>query len=89
MATFAGFIAKTNKPQRAKTSIQTALSIFPINNNNNDFLCANILEDRAQWRDKTKALSNLVIVEQCVSRQWIDERARKLGRVGSIKAIGF
>ena len=32
------------------------------NNNDNDFLCANILEDRAQWRDKTKGLSNLIIV---------------------------
>ena len=37
------------------------------NNNNNDFLCANILEDQAQWRDKTKGLSNCVNVEQCVS----------------------
>ena len=36
--------------------------------NNNDFLCANILEDQAQWRDKTKGLSNCVNVEQCVSR---------------------
>ena len=35
---------------------------------NNDFLCANILEDQAQWRDKTKGLSNCVNVEQCVSR---------------------
>ena len=52
------------------------MSIFSINNNNIDFLCANILEDRAQWQDKTKALSNIVIVEQCVSRQWIDEGAR-------------
>ena len=34
-----------------------------INNNTiNDFLCANILEDQAQWRDKTKGLRNLVIV---------------------------
>ena len=65
------------------------MSIFSINNNNTDFLCANILEDRAQWRDKTKALSNLVIVEQCVSRQWRGEGARKLGRIGSIKVIGF
>ena len=67
------------------------MALFSINNNNNnnDFLCANILEDRAQCRDKTKALSNLVIVEQCVSRQWMDEGARKLGRIGSIKAIGF
>ena len=38
------------------------------NNNDNDFLCANILEDQAQWRDETKGLSNCVNVEQCVSR---------------------
>ena len=31
------------------------------NNNNNNFFSANILEDRAQWRDKTKGLSKLVI----------------------------
>ena len=59
------------------------------NNNNNDFLCVNILEGRAQWRDKTKALNNFVIVEQCVSRQRMDEGARKLRRTGNIKAIGF
>ena len=65
------------------------MSILSINDNNNDFLCANILEDRAQWRDKTKALSNLVIVEQCVSRRRKDEWDRQLGRIGSIKAICF
>ena len=31
-------------------------------NNNNEFLCMNIIEDQAQWRDKTKGLSNLVII---------------------------
>ena len=45
--------------------------------NNNDFLCANILEDQAQWRDKTKGLSNCVNVEQCVSRWWMDEGWKK------------
>ena len=40
----------------------------PSYNNNNNFLCANILENQAQWRDKTKGLSNCVNVEQCVSR---------------------
>ena len=30
------------------------------NNNNNDLFSANILEDQAQWRDKTKGLSKLV-----------------------------
>ena len=29
--------------------------------NNNDFFCANILEDQAQWRDKSKGVSKLVI----------------------------
>ena len=43
-------------------------SYCPSNNNNNNFLCANILENQAQWRDKTKGLSNCVNVEQCVSR---------------------
>ena len=31
------------------------------NNNNNHFFSANIFEDRAQWRDKTKGLSRLVV----------------------------
>ena len=57
--------------------------------NNNDFLCANILEDQAQWRDKTKGLSNPVIAKHCMSRQWMDDDARKFKRIGSIKEIGF
>ena len=70
--------------------ICSVLIIVIINNNNNsDFSCANILEDQAQWRDKTKGLSKLVIVKQCVSRQWMDEEARRLMKVGSIKEIGF
>ena len=40
----------------------TAYYDFALNNNNNDFFCANVLEDQAQWRDKTKGLCNLVIV---------------------------
>ena len=44
------------------------LNLKNVNNNNNNFLCANILENQAQWRDKTKGLSNCVNVEQCVSR---------------------
>ena len=59
------------------------------NNNDDDFFCANILEDQAQWHDKTKGLSKLVIVKQCVSRQWMDEEARRLRRIGGIKEIGF
>ena len=58
-------------------------------NNNKDFFCANILEDQAQWPNKTKELSKLVIIRQSVSRQWMDEDARKLRRVGSIKEIDF
>ena len=57
------------------------------NNDDNDFLYANILGDRALWWDKTKALSNLVTEEQCVSHQRMDEGARKLKRMGNIKAI--
>ena len=30
-------------------------------NNNNNFFCAHVLENQAQWRDKTKGLSKLVI----------------------------
>ena len=42
------------------------------NNNNKEFLCANILESRAQWRDKTKELSNLVIVNNArVVTEWM------------------
>ena len=33
-----------------------------------DFFCTNILEDQAQWRNKTQGLSKLVTVRQCVSR---------------------
>ena len=29
------------------------MSIVFISNNTNDFLCANILDDQVQWRDKT------------------------------------
>ena len=32
-----------------------------------DFFCTNILEDQAQWRDKTKGLSKLVIAKQLVN----------------------
>ena len=53
------------------------------------FFCANFLEDQAQWREKTKGLSKLVIARQCVSRQCMDEGARKLRTIGSIKEIGF
>ena len=31
-------------------------------NHCDDFVCVNILEDRAQWCDKTKGLSNLIII---------------------------
>ena len=56
--------------------------IFSKDNNNNDFFCAYIL-------DKTKGLRKLVNVKQCVSRQWMDEEARRLRRIGSIKETGF
>ena len=57
------------------------------NNSNNELFCTNILEDHAQWHDKTNGLSKLIIVKQCMSHQWMDEDARKLRRIGSIKGI--
>ena len=58
--------------------------------NNYDFLCGNILEGQANWRDKTKGLSNLIIVKQSTIYQRMDVGARKLiRRLGSIKGIGF
>ena len=68
----------------------TSLSIVSINdnkiynNNNNDFLCANLLENQAQWLDKTNRNR-----KQCASRQRMDEGVRKLRMIGSIKAICF
>ena len=59
------------------------------NNNNNHFFSANILEDRAQWRDKNQGIKQTRNRKQCVSRQWMDEEARRLRRIGSIKEIGF
>ena len=49
------------------------MKLIQLYNNNNNFFCANILEDQAQWRDKTNGLSKLVIVTECVSHQWMDE----------------
>ena len=54
-----------------------------------DLFCANILKDQPQWRDKSMGLSKLVIVRQYVTRQWMDEDAVKLRRIGSIKEKGF
>ena len=46
------------------------------NNNNNHFFSANILEDRAQWRNKTKGLGRLVIGNNAwVVNGWV----KKLG----------
>ena len=59
------------------------------NHNNNDFLCANIIEDRAQWCNKTKELTNLVIIYQCAIRRLMYEGARNLRKIGSFKEIGF
>ena len=56
---------------------------------NNDFFWANVLEDQAQWRDKTKELSKLVIVKQCVGRQWMDRDATKVRAISSIREIRF
>ena len=58
---------------------------YTTNSNNNNFFCANILEVQAQWRDKSKGLSKLIIINQCMSRQRTDDDAR----IGNIKEIGF
>ena len=56
-------------------------------NINNDFLCANIFEDQAQWRDRTKGLSNLVIIKQCARcRLRMDDDAKDQRRICSFKA---
>jgi len=43
--------------------------MYTLHNNsyNKEFLCANILTDQAQWHNKTKGLSNLVIVNNVKS----------------------
>ena len=46
-------------------------------------------QDQAKWHGKTKGLNKLIIVEECVSRQWMDEEARRLRRIGGIKEMGF
>jgi len=62
-----GFIARlvcnlsTNSTQNTMAKI--ALIIY---NNDDDFLCANILEDRAQWRDKTKIKINILLNNMCL-----------------------
>ena len=42
--------------------VKIKLLLLLLTNNNKYYLYANILEDRDQWRDKTKGLSNLVII---------------------------
>ena len=49
----------------------------------------NILENQAQWRDKNHGINQSYNRKQCVSRQRVDEEARRLSRIGSIKEIGF
>ena len=55
------------------------------NTNDDDVLCANILEDRAQWRHNTNGLSSHVIVKQCASRRRMGEDAKNLRRIGILK----
>ena len=40
---------------------KVGLTVPNNNNNNSNFFCANILENQAQWRDKTRGLINLII----------------------------
>ena len=50
-------------------------------------LCArsNTVEYEAQWRDKCKALSNLVTTQQSASRRRIVENVGKLTRIRVVK----
>ena len=41
--------------------VSVKMSVNNNNNNNSNFFCANILENQAQWRDKTRGLINLII----------------------------
>ena len=65
------------------------LKTYIYNNNNDDFVYANILEDQAQGRDKTQGIKQTRNRKLRESRQWMDEEARRLRRIGSIKEIGF
>ena len=44
------------------------------NNNNINFFCANILENQAQWRDKTSGLITLIIESNArVVNGWMEK----------------
>ena len=51
--------------------------IYPDNNNSNNnsnFVCANILENQAQWRDKTRGFINLIIESNAwVVNGWMEK----------------
>ena len=50
-------------PMIAERNHKKSVDMLWLNNNNNNsnFFCANILENQAQWRDKTRGLINLII----------------------------
>ena len=58
------------------------------NNNNRDFLHANILEYQAQWRYKTNGLSNLIIVNNAQVSftvwKYYDNTSRNMFRIFSL-----
>ena len=58
------------------------------NSTNNDFFASISSKIKlVAWRDKTKGLSNPVIVKLCASRRQMDEGANKVSRIGSTKEI--
>ena len=57
-----GWRVANSSSRRLSSSLNLSRNNNNNNSNNNNFLFANILEDQAQWRDKTKGLSKLVIV---------------------------
>ena len=55
---------RTHRPTRQSQEVRTLTSVSLTdhrNNNNSNFFCANILENQAQWCDKTRGLINLII----------------------------
>ena len=53
------------------------------------FLCANVLENQVQWREKNPKEEQSRIRKQCANRRLMADDARKPTRIGSIKDIGL
>ena len=59
---FVVYQMRYQRPSLFDLQVETNVTVLYNNNNNNsNFFCANILENQAQWRDKTRGLINLII----------------------------